>query len=186
MTVRGFYVLMPLRPVALIALALLLAFALASLPPWLMAADNPAAVKATIDSSRATPRQVEEATEQAVLRDYSRAWQLLAQAMSENRADVLNAAFVGIARDKFTQAVNEQKAEGLSRRYVDRGHKVDVAFYSVEGSAIQLRDTFQLEIQWLDGDKVVHSEQATLHCLALLTPTENSWKVRVLESVPGF
>jgi hypothetical protein len=49
-----------------------------------------------------------------------------------------------------------------------------------------VHDTAQMEIQLLDGSNVVHSEQVNLHYLALLTPAENSWKVRVLESVPGF
>jgi hypothetical protein len=52
----------------------------------------------------------------------------------------------------------------------------------VEGSAMELRDTAQVEIQLLDGSKVVHSEQATVNYVALLTPTENSWKVRMLEA----
>jgi hypothetical protein len=59
---------------------------------------------------------------------------------------------------------------------------VQVVFYSVEGSAMELRDTAQVEIQLLDGSKVVHSEQATVNYVALLTPTENSWKVRMLEA----
>jgi hypothetical protein len=38
----------------------------------------------------------------------------------------------------------------------------------------------------LDGDKVLHSEDAKVHHVALLTATENSWKVRVLEAVLAF
>jgi hypothetical protein len=49
-----------------------------------------------------------------------------------------------------------------------------------------VHDTAQLEIQQLEGSNVVHSEQVTLHYLALLTPAENSWKVRVLQTVPAF
>jgi hypothetical protein len=51
---------------------------------------------------------------------------------------------------------------------------------------MELQDTVRLEIQLLDGDKVVHSDQGTFHVLALMTPAENSWKVRLLESVSGF
>jgi hypothetical protein len=49
-----------------------------------------------------------------------------------------------------------------------------------------MHDTAQFEIQQMDGSNVVHSEQVTLHYLALLTPAENSWKVRVLQTVPNF
>ena len=55
--------------------------------------------------------------------------------------------------------------------------------FSVDGSSMQIRDTAQLEIQLLDGDKVVSSETATINYVALLTPAENGWRVRVLEAV---
>lgn len=166
-----------------LAIALLLCLALASLPARLLAAAATGAVQ--IDASHAQPRQVEDATIQHIQRDYGKAWQVLSQALSENRTEVLNGSFVGIAKDKLTQAVNEQKQEGLHRKYIDKGHKLEVVFYSVDGSALQLRDTAQVEIQLLDGDKVLHTENETLHYLALLTPTENSWQVRVLDGVPG-
>jgi len=137
-----------------------------------------------IDISQAQPRQVEEATQQAIVRDYSKAWQNMAQALEQNRTDLLNQSFVGIAREKLGQAVSQQKKAGLKRRYVDRGHKLEVLFYSYEGSALQLRDTAQMEIQVMDGDKVLNSKQMTVRYTALLTPTENAWKVRILEATP--
>ena len=51
---------------------------------------------------------------------------------------------------------------------------------------MELRDTLQLQVQLLDGDKVVNTQDATLHYVALLTAAENSWKVRVLQAVPSF
>ena len=69
---------------------------------------------------------------------------------------------------------------------VDKGHHVKAIFYSPEGSAMELHDTAELQIQVLDGDKVLHSEDVTMHYVALLTAAENSWKVRVLEAVPSF
>ena len=63
---------------------------------------------------------------------------------------------------------------------------MNAMFYSPEGSAIELQDTAQLQIQVLDGDKVLHSEDVSVHYVALLTAAENSWKVRVLEAVPQF
>ena len=92
--------------------------------------------------------------------------------MEENRPGLLNAAFVGIAKDKLTQAINNQASNGLKRRYIDRGHKVQVVFYSIDGSAIEMHDTVRLEIQLLDGSKVVHSEQATLYYIALMSPAK--------------
>lgn len=137
-----------------------------------------------IDISQAQPRQVEEATQQAIVRDYSKAWQNMAQALEQNRTDLVNQSFVGIAREKIGQLVSQQKQAGLKRRYVDRGHKLEVLFYSYEGSALQLRDTAQLEIQVMDGDRVLNSKQMTVRYTALLTPTESAWKVRILEATP--
>lgn len=130
-------------------------------------------------------RPVEELTRKAVARDYAKAWHTLAQALEQNRADLIDNDFVGVAAEKFSAAVAGQAKAGLRTRYVDRGHKIDILFYSPEGLSIQLRDTAQLERQVLDGDKVIHSEQVTRHYIALMTPTEVRWKVRLLQEVPG-
>ena len=76
-----------------------------------------------------------------------------------------------------------QQKNGLRTRLIDRGHKLEAVFYSPEGSAMQLRDTAQLEIQVLNGGQVIHSEQTTLHYIALMTTAEDRWKVRLLEEV---
>jgi hypothetical protein len=138
-----------------------------------------------IDTSQATPRDVEDQTQQSIVRDYGKAWQSLEQALESNRADALNANFVGFARDRWDATVSEQAKAGMSRRVVDRGHQLQVIFYSVEGSAMELRDAAQFEIQYLDGGKVVHSERVTSHYVVLMTPAENSWKVRILQGVPS-
>jgi hypothetical protein len=134
----------------------------------------------------AQPRQVEDATETAIVRDYKEAWKNLAGAMEHNRDDLLDASFVGFAHDKLGRALEEQKKSGLRRRYVDHGHKLEAVFYSYDGSAMQLKDTASVEVQLLDGDKVVATEPGTIHYMVLMTPAENSWKVRDLEAVPGF
>jgi hypothetical protein len=167
----------------LIALGLLVVVGVASLPLHVFAAVPAAAVK--IDASGAAPRQVEDSTVQAIERDYGAAWKSLGQAVDENRPDLLN-GFVGSAREQAAQLIANQKTNGLHQRYVDHGHKAQVAFYSIDGSSILMHDTAQFEIQQMDGSNVVHSEQVTLHYLALLTPAENSWKVRVLQTVPNF
>jgi hypothetical protein len=141
--------------------------------------------KVSLDVAKAQPRQVEEATQQAIVRDYTKAWQNMSAALEQNRTDLVGQSFTGFAKDQLTQAIEEQKKNGLKRKYIDHGHKVEVVFYSVEGSAMELKDTAQVEIQLLDGSKVVHSEQATVNYVALLTPTENSWKVRMFEATEG-
>jgi hypothetical protein len=155
-------------------------------PLWLSLQAAETGFSVTIDAAHTQPREVEETTTTALQRDYGLAWRTLAQAMEENRPSLLNAAFVGIAKDKLTQAINDQARHGLKRRYIDRGHKIQVVFYSIDGSAIEMHDTARIEIQLLDGSKIVHSEQATHHYIALMSPGENSWKVRILQSVPGF
>ena len=140
----------------------------------------------TLDVQNVTPRQVEDATEKAVARDYAAAWQAMADALNQNRPDLLGANFIGTADDKFTETIQQQRKAGLHRRYVDRGHRVQATFYSSEGSAMELHDTAQLQVQLLEGDKVVASQDVTAHYVVLMTAAENSWKVRVLQEVPAL
>jgi len=138
--------------------------------------------KVDLNVNAAGPRPVEDTTEQALQRDYARAWSSMEIALSQNRADVLDADFVGVALDELKDRVNQQQQSGLHTRYVDHGHKLQAVFYSPEGSAVQLRDTVQLEVQYLDGDKVLHSEQRTENYTVVMTAGENRWKVRVLQA----
>ncbi len=137
-----------------------------------------------LDASKATPRDVEDQTRESIARDYGKAWQSLERALEDNRPDLLNTDFVGYAQEHWLQTVGAQKASGFSRHIVDHGHQVQVVFYSADGSAIQLRDTAQLQVQYRDGSKVLHSESLTRHYLVLMTPAENRWKVRVLQEIP--
>jgi hypothetical protein len=137
-----------------------------------------------LDTSAAQPRQVEDVTEKAITRDYANAWKIMETALSENRTDQLGGGFAGVAQDKLEKRVQGQRASNLRTRIIDRGHKLEAIFYSPEGSALQVRDTAQLEIEYLDGSSVVHREQVTQKYLALLTVGEDRWKVRVLEEVP--
>jgi hypothetical protein len=139
-----------------------------------------------INVEHAGPREIEETTQRALARDYATAWQAMTEALDQNRADLLGASFIGTADDKLTATIQEQVKAGLHQHITDQGHTVDAIFYSPEGSAIELHDTAHLQIDVMDGGKVVHSENATVHYVALLTAAENSWKVRVLEAVPAF
>jgi hypothetical protein len=141
-------------------------------------AGNP---KVALDISATSPRQVEDSTERAIVRDYGRAWHDMADALQQNRTDLLPASFVGIAQQKLADRISSQQKAGLSTRIVDHGHRVQAVFYSPEGSSMELRDTAQLELQVLDGGSVVSTQNLTANYIALMTVAEDRWKVRVLQ-----
>lgn len=143
-------------------------------------ADTKPAVQ--LDASKAAPREVEDNTQQAIIRDYSAAWKGLSTALANNSLAPLRENFTGFALDKLSQRINEQRQNGLTTRIIDRGHKLDALFYSPDGSAIELKDTATIETQVLDGGNVIHSDQAQVHYYAVLTGAEDRWKVRVLEN----
>jgi hypothetical protein len=138
----------------------------------------------SFNTDAAAPRTVEETTALAIQRDYAQAWQSLVAALEENRAEMLDENFTGGARQQWQDAVHTQQRNGLSRLIVDHGHQVRVRFYSLDGSALEAIDTADLEIQYREGSKLLSSERIQAQYLVLLTPAENSWKVRILQEVP--
>ncbi|MEO5936717.1 MAG: hypothetical protein ABIP81_05845 [Terriglobales bacterium] len=136
----------------------------------------------TLNSANAQPRQVEDSTQKAIAREYAAAWQNLARALSENNAGILQESFVGAAQQSFAKQIEQQKAAGIATNYIDRGHKLDVIFYSPEGSAIQFRDTASLERQVLENGKVIHSETVQQQYVGLMTVYGDRWRVRVLQA----
>ena len=146
------------------------------------AANEMPAVNLNVDN--AGPRQVEDTTEKALARDYAKAWNSMEAALSENRTDGLDTDFAGVALDEIRSRVAEQQQTGLHTRFIDHGHHLQAVFYSPEGSAVQLTDTAQFEVQYLDGDKVLHSEQRTANYTVVMTAGENRWKIRVLQETP--
>lgn len=149
-------------------------------------ADAPDVVQVRLDASHIQPRPLEQLTGQAIVKAYSNSWKNMEAALAENRPDLIDESFVGYAHDKLEAQIKEQEKSGLSTRYVDHGHQVDATFYSPEGSAVQLQDTAQLEIQLVDGSKVVSSRSVTRKYVAVVTVVEDGWKVRVLDAVPSF
>jgi hypothetical protein len=145
------------------------------------AANDGQTVKVQLNIANAQPRDIEETTTKSITREYSTAWKTLADALANNRPDRIGASFVGPAEDALRTQIDQQKKNGLSTRIVDRGHKLDVVFYSPEGSAMQLRDTAQFERQYLDRGKVVHSESITQTYMVVMAVTGDRWKVRVLQ-----
>lgn len=167
----------------LVTVGLLIVAVILGLPYSLFAAAPPKAPEVRLDISKAIPRDVEEQTQASIIRDYGKAWQSLEQSLEENRSDLLGGSFVGYALNRWGQTVKAQQSAGLARRIIDHGHHLEAAFYSVDGSAMQLRDTAQLEVQYLDKQKVIHTETTTSRYVVLMTPAENSWKVRVLQEI---
>jgi hypothetical protein len=130
------------------------------------------------------PRVLEKQTKEAVIRDYLQAWRSLSSAFAENRADLLDAEFVGTAKDKLVDTVREQAKLGLRTRYRDSAHDLQLVFYSPEGLSVQLIDTITYDVQILDHDKVQTTQHVRARYVAVLTPTEVRWKVRVLQAEP--
>ena len=143
-------------------------------------ADTKPDVQLTVKSAQ--PRQIEEVTQNAILRDYTLAWQAIGTSLANNTLQPLNENFSGFALDKLTQRVKDQKEHGLTTRIIDHGHKVDAIFYSPDGAAIELKDTASIETQLLDGGTVIHSDQSQIQYFAIMTGAEDRWKVRVLQS----
>ena len=135
-----------------------------------------------LNVKNAQPREVEDVTQSAIVRDYTLAWQAIGTSLANNTLQPLNENFAGFALDKLTQRVKDQKQNGLTTRIIDHGHKVDAIFYSTDGAAIELKDTASIETQVLDGSTVIHSDQAQIQYYAVMTGAEDRWKVRVLES----
>src|SRR5215475_8107618 len=125
------------------------------LPNQQILADAQPSISVNVQS--AGPRHVEDTTQRSVARDYAAAWTAMTQALDQNRTDVLATNFTGTANDKLTASVTEQRKSGLHQRIVDRGHNVQAVFYSPEGSAMELHDTAQVQLQLMDGSKVVRT-----------------------------
>ncbi|HYA25389.1 MAG TPA: hypothetical protein VEF05_14585 [Terriglobales bacterium] len=130
------------------------------------------------------PRMLEQQTESAVVRDYLLAWQTMGKAFEENRADLLAAYFVGVARGKLVDTVEEQKKVGMSTRYRDLSHDLKLVFYSPEGLSVQLVDRVEYEVQVLDHGDVKATQRIRCRYVAVLTPTEVRWEVRLFQAEP--
>jgi hypothetical protein len=146
------------------------------------AAELPAVTVANADS--VGPRTLELQTKEAVVRDYLAAWQSMNHAMGENNPAVLDAEFTGIAKEKLSDTIRDQQKLGLKAGYQDRRHDIRLVFYSPEGLSIELLDTVEYDVQVLDHDKLQATQHIRTQYLAILTPTEVRWKVRILQSTP--
>ncbi len=148
----------------------------------LAAAEPPELPAGAIDSPG--PRVLEKQTRASVTRDYLQAWQSLGRAFSENQPDVLSDYFVGVARDKLADTVHQQQNLGIQTVYGEPTHDFEIAFYSPDGLSVQLVDKVAYRLDILDHGRVVGSRQVHARYVAVMTPAENKWKVRVFQAEP--
>jgi hypothetical protein len=129
------------------------------------------------------PRQIEDLTLKSIPRDYALAWQSIELALDQNRADVLDAYLTGFAKDELSQRVKSQIKSAVRTRYQDRGHKLSAIFYAPAGDAMELRDHAQIDMQVLDGSKVIYEEPVNLDYIVVMTPGADRWLLRQLQAV---
>jgi hypothetical protein len=127
-------------------------------------------------------RTLEKQTESAVVKDYLQSWSSLRTAMDHNDSSVLDAYFVGTARDRLVDTIQDQAKYGIHTRYTERSHDLQIVFYSPEGLSIQLMDTVSYDEEVLQKDKVLATKPVTRRYLVVLTPSEVRWRVRILQS----
>jgi hypothetical protein len=130
------------------------------------------------------PRVLNDQTKTAVIRDYLQAWQSLRAALEQNRVDLLNRDFVGTAKDKLTDTIHDQVTMGISTRYLDQSHDLQIIFYSPEGLSVQLVDNVEYEIQVADHNKTQATQKMRARYIVVMTPAEVRWRVRVFQGGP--
>lgn len=128
------------------------------------------------------PLRLADQTAGTVIRDYVESWQTLRTALEQNRTDVLDRDFVGTARAKLSDTIQQQMTAGLHASYRDLSHDVQIVFYSPEGLSIELTDNVEYEQQVLDREKVLTTQRVSAHYVVMLSPSETRWKVRIFQA----
>ena len=139
---------------------------------------------ARVESANSAGRTLEEETRASVVRNYLQAWQGLDRALSENRPDALDECFVGVAKEKLADTIRLQKNLGIQVFYREQTHDLEIVFYSPDGLSIQLVDKVGYRLEVLDRGRVVGSQPVQSRYVAVMTPTEARWKVRILQAEP--
>ena len=143
-----------------------------------------AAPAVELSASGVGPRQMEPTLQQSIPRDYLKAWQTLSVALESGNATPLEQYWVGIAHSKFQRLVEDQARTRIQVRYRDVSHHLQAAFYPTDGAALLLYDDAQLEVIVLRSGNVIHRETRTERFLVLMTPAQDRWLVRLLQSTP--
>jgi hypothetical protein len=129
-------------------------------------------------------RPLEKQTQAAVVRDYLEAWQKFRAALDQNQAAYLNQDFVGTAREKLGATIAAQAKLGIHAHYQDQSHNLQIVFYSPDGLSLELIDNVEYNEQVVDHDKILATQHVKARYLAVLTPAEVRWKVRVFQVDP--
>jgi hypothetical protein len=130
------------------------------------------------------PRQLNEETQAAVVRDYLEAWQSVGTALQQNRADLLSRDFIGTAKDRLSDTIHDQVTMGISTRYLDLSHDLQILFYSPEGLSVQLVDNVEYEVQILHHGKAQTTQKMHARYVVVMTPAEVRWRVRIFQAEP--
>ncbi|MGD0910795.1 MAG: hypothetical protein ABR928_02810 [Terracidiphilus sp.] len=129
------------------------------------------------------PRELQEQTASAAIRDYLQSWQSLSAALKQNRSDLLSTYFAGTALDKLGETMQEQVRAGLSTGYKVSSHDIQIVFYSPEGLSIELTDTVEYDMKVLEHGKLIANQHMRTRYIAVLTPAVEQWKVRVFQAM---
>ena len=138
-----------------------------------------------LDADGLAPRPIEQLTGTTIARHYALAWRDMAGALDSSRTEGLGEEFIGFAKERLVRRIGEQKQTGVHVRIVDHGHHLKAVFYSTDGTAMQLLDQAQLEIQTFDGNKLLDTQNAPHEYMILMTPGADRWYIRDLEEVPA-
>lgn len=150
---------------------------------WVTAQSLP---QVRVDADGLGPRPIEELTQATITRQYALAWHDLASALELGRTEKLGEEFIGFEKDRLVRRVTDQNQAGVHVRIVDHGHRLKAVFYSTDGTAIQLIDYAQLEVQTFDGGRLIDRQNAPHHYVVLMTPGADRWYVRDIEEItPG-
>ena len=136
-----------------------------------------------LDAEKLGPRPIEELTGTAIARSYAQAWHDMAVALDSDRSEGLGEVFVGGALDQLNHKIADQRQTGVRVHIVDHGHNLKAVFYSTDGTAMQLQDQAQVEIQTFDGSKLIHTQTVPREYVVIMTPGADRWYVRNMEEV---
>jgi hypothetical protein len=129
-------------------------------------------------------RALQPATADAAVRNYLQAWEGLRSAFDQNQASALDRDFIGVAKDKLAQTIQQQESLGIRTIYQDRSHDIQIVVYSPEGLSLELVDDVNYDLQVTDHDKQSVTQHMKTRYVTVLTPTETKWRIRVFQSIP--
>ena len=128
------------------------------------------------------PRNLADITATAVVKNYIESWESLRAALSANNPELLDRDFVGTAKQKLTETIQQQAKAGIKSTYTDRSHDIQIVFYSPEGLSVELVDDVEYDVQVSSKGKMMATQPVHSRYVVVMTPTEVRWRVRVLQA----